>query len=162
MNRACIKLHNEVFGGCCFTNICNMVTHTKVFKKKEDHWAPANLKLAQKAWCATHKKMCEISFTKDDVPLVGAPCILFSQYGLGEGFQNEVKSRCQKASIKFQQKALVSLHENVPAYDEAGPQDVRAPQQSVECDRKRRLMSGEEQLAALGYPCLQELASAAK
>ena len=30
------------------------------------------------------------------------------------------------------------------------------------CEKKRRLMSGEEQLAVLGYPCRQEMAAAAK
>ncbi|CAK9087305.1 unnamed protein product [Durusdinium trenchii] len=48
---------------------------------------------------------CPITFLEEDVPLVGAPCVLFSQYGLGEGFSNEQKSRVQKASVKFQQRA---------------------------------------------------------
>ena len=44
------------------------------------------------------------------------------RYGLGEGFSNEQKSRVQKASVKFQQRAYVSLHENVPAFEEETPQ----------------------------------------
>ena len=35
-----------------------------------------------------------------------------------------------------------------------------APTQ-LRCEKKKRLMSGEEQLAALGYPCNRELAEAA-
>ena len=40
------------------------------------------------------------------------------RYGLGEGFSNEKKSRVQKAAVKFQQNTYVSLHENVPAYQQ--------------------------------------------
>ncbi|CAK9030723.1 unnamed protein product [Durusdinium trenchii] len=115
LNRACIRLHKEQWGECCcFTDILNMVTPAST---GIDKWKPSVLKMNKTAYCGVHKKMCNISFEANDVALVGAPCVLFSLYGLGEGFTNKVKSRCQKASIKFQKKVHLSLHENVPGYD---------------------------------------------
>lgn len=51
--------------------------------------------------------------------------LFISRYGLQEGFENEVKSRCQKASVKYQQEAYVSLHENVPNYEEENDHALR-------------------------------------
>lgn len=39
---------------------------------------------------------------------------------------------------------------------------IARPFSAHRCDKKKRLMLGEEQLAALGYPCLKELAKEAK
>lgn len=53
INRACIKLHNELFDGCCFPDILETVA-----TGKKGGWCPSNLKLKRTAFCTTHRKEC--------------------------------------------------------------------------------------------------------
>ena len=43
------------------------------------------------------------------------------RYGKKEGFANSVVKRLHDVGTRFQQKCPVSVHENVPEYEEAGP-----------------------------------------
>lgn len=78
---------------------------------------------------------CKCKVGKDDIGLIGAPCILFSRrdcfprsfflnkisllrYGLMEGFGNQDKAKVHLAAAKYQQRSTVSVHENVADYDE--------------------------------------------
>ena len=40
------------------------------------------------------------------------------RYGKGEGFSNKEKAKVHSASVKFQQQTYVSIHENVPPYEQ--------------------------------------------
>lgn len=40
------------------------------------------------------------------------------RYGLGEGFTNIAKSKVHHAAMKIQQRIAISLHENVPDFEE--------------------------------------------
>ncbi|CAK9001622.1 unnamed protein product [Durusdinium trenchii] len=104
-NKACVKLCSESYSKCLFKNILDMVS-----PNSNGDWAPSKLRLAKRA--------CAINITSDDVGLIGAPCVLFSRYGLGEGFTNIAKSKVHHAAMKIQQRIAISLHENVPDFEE--------------------------------------------
>ena len=43
----------------------------------------------------------------------------FLRYGKREGFSNKILKRCHDVGARFQQRTLVSVHENVTNYEEA-------------------------------------------
>ncbi|CAK9113470.1 unnamed protein product [Durusdinium trenchii] len=98
---------------CCFRDIRTMVTGGQTSK-----WDPTKMKLVKTCFCETHKKQCPVSFKREDVALMGAPCVLWSAYGKREGFQNKEKKKCHDAGTVFQRRVDLSLHENVVGYDE--------------------------------------------
>ncbi|CAL1152064.1 unnamed protein product [Cladocopium goreaui] len=115
-NRACVKLCKELEPSqCIFPDILKLVETPG----DSDNWTPSKLKLVKEAYCAQHNKMCKIETSKDDCGLLGAPCILFSKYGKREGFQNLEGKKLHDVSTRFQQRSGVSLHENVPDFDES-------------------------------------------
>jgi hypothetical protein len=85
---------------------------------------------------------CSLNLDQNTLGIIGAPCILFSKcafnalevshpmvwlnhccyrYGLKEGFKTknvEVK-HAHDVAAKFQQVTSISIHENVPEYEEA-------------------------------------------
>ncbi|CAK9065589.1 unnamed protein product, partial [Durusdinium trenchii] len=69
------------------------------------------------------QQRCKVSVAQSDLGVVGAPCIIWSTYGLQEGWKtkNVGVVRAHNASIRFQQKTAISIHENVVGYDEARP-----------------------------------------
>ncbi|CAL1151356.1 unnamed protein product [Cladocopium goreaui] len=102
---------------CIFPDILDLVSDPP----KKDNWVPANLKLVNAASCVKHNGECRLKLEETELGVVGAPCVLFSAYGLREGFatKNVDVKHAHDVSMKFQQSTPVSVHENVPNYDEA-------------------------------------------
>ncbi|CAK9035320.1 unnamed protein product [Durusdinium trenchii] len=117
IDKGCQKLitsqHPE---SCVFGDILELVSNPP----DEDEWTPTKLNLVKKAWCVQHHKECKLPVgpAENDCALLGAPCILFSLYGKHEGFSNKILKRCHDVGARFQQRTLVSVHENVPNYEE--------------------------------------------
>ena len=69
------------------------------------------------------------SFVSCQITQLRANSILgaaFLRYGKHEGFSNKILKRCHDVGARFQQRTLVSVHENVPNYEEASKlEDVR-------------------------------------
>ena len=88
---------------------------------------------------------CPLHLDQNQLGIIGAPCILHStcakdsniyfllqqktstmrcsRYGKREGFKTKTKVKVKQAhdaSTRFQQKTLISIHENVCGYEEAG------------------------------------------
>ncbi|CAK9006281.1 unnamed protein product [Durusdinium trenchii] len=51
---------------------------------------------------------------------MGPPCITFSKYGKGEKWSNKLLRAIHDCGTCFQRKCPISIHENVPQYEEAG------------------------------------------
>ncbi|CAK9013015.1 unnamed protein product, partial [Durusdinium trenchii] len=63
---------------------------------------------------------CPFNIGNDSCCLVGAPCILFSKYGLKQGFKNVVLKKVHDVATKFMDETPVCVHENVPGYEQVG------------------------------------------
>ncbi|CAK9061179.1 unnamed protein product [Durusdinium trenchii] len=83
------------------------------------------MKVHTHAKCAQHKKSCPVPIEKDLLLAIGAPCILFSRYGLKEKWSNTLKKRVHDSAVKLQQRVQVSIHENVVGYEEDSMLDGR-------------------------------------
>lgn len=117
-NSACMKATMEHYPDSChFRDVLELIKT----RPTTDSWNPSSLTLVKEAYCEKHKKMCPLSSQAsrpDSCGLLGAPCILWSRYGKQEGLTNTELKRVHDVGTRFQQKSLVSLHENVPQYEE--------------------------------------------
>ncbi|CAK9006087.1 unnamed protein product [Durusdinium trenchii] len=103
---------------CIFPDIMDCVANPP----KKKNWNPSDLKLVKECHCVQHRSECSLNLGENDLGIIGAPCILFSKYGLREGFKtkNIKVKQAHDTAMAFQQKTPISIHENVPDYAEAG------------------------------------------
>ena len=74
----CQKWLQETFSDTClFTDVFNMIENTlpknRILAAKEIKWCKT-------AYCAAHGKNCKFRFAKDDLLVLGTPCVLFSRF----------------------------------------------------------------------------------
>jgi hypothetical protein len=83
----------------------------------------SKIKVATHQYCLQHKQLCPRNIFDDriNVDVSGPPCVLFSNYGHREGFQNKTKSRVHHmwTQCKHEDRTPLIIHENVPGFPEA-------------------------------------------
>ncbi|CAK9093328.1 Uncharacterized protein SCF082_LOCUS43905 [Durusdinium trenchii] len=102
---------------CIFPDILDCVANPP----KKKNWAPGDLELLPQCHCVQHMDECPLNLDQHDLGIIGAPCILFSKYGLREGFntKNIKVKHAHDTAMAFQKLTPISIHENVPDYEEA-------------------------------------------
>lgn len=83
-----------------------------------------DIKLHDTHMCLKHNKLCPRNVEAPghiNVDVSGPPCVLFSNYGLRQGFANKAKAQVHHVWVRCKQvdETPVILHENVPGFPEA-------------------------------------------